>query len=517
MSARLARTRVGWGTLGTAVLVVTAACGTTVPADQRIAADRSLRGAESLEVSDAPEGTTDTTLDAGPTASGSAGDAAPDQAVGGSAVARPGAAAGAPVQQAGGRAPIAPGTHGVTDSTVEVGLMEFDPTESNAVNRATGGGNLNAENAMSGRQVDAEVVKYINAHGGLGGRKVVPVYAQQSVVQYATASGRQRQQQQACDTLTQDHHVFFISGAGATEDLMLDCAVRTKTPIMANRIMAYPSEQVAASPYWYAPNGLTGEHRERALANELLDQGFFTPGAKVALMIEDRPGIRAGVARGMKPVLQAAKVNVVQEIIYPDFLASPWDTYILRLKQLQVTHVVMSATSGASQSARSMMEKAESGAFRPRWGIASDNRPKDLFTQNAPVEQLKRVQGMGWSQSEDIDLPSTKDSVTSSADAICRQIVPKAEGENRRANCEFFFFLKAVFDRMTVVSPEGFARAAESMGTGYVGLFTVNGMTRFGPGRHDGPETIQALAFDPRCGEAAPCFRYVSPPHPMKR
>jgi hypothetical protein len=517
MSAHSARTRVRWGTIGTAVLVVTAACGTTVPADQRITADRSLRGDDSLEVSAAPEGTTDTTLDAGPVASGSAGDAAPDQAVGGSAVARPGAAAGAAVQQAGGRAPIAPGTHGVTDSTVEVGLMEFDPTESNAVNRATGGGNLNGENAMTGRQVDAEVVKYINAHGGLGGRKVVPVYAQQSVVQYATASGRQRQQQQACDTLTQDHHVFFISGAGATEDLMLDCAVRTKTPLMANRIMAYPSEQVAASAYWYAPNGLTGEHRERALANELLDQGFFTPGAKVALMIEDRPGIRAGVARGMKPVLQAAKVDVVQEIVYPDFLASPWDTYILRLKQLQVTHVVMSATSGASQSARSMMEKAESSAFRPRWGIASDNRPKDLFTQNAPVEQLKRAQGMGWSQSEDIDLPSMRDSVTSSADAICRQIVPKAEGENRRANCEFFFFLKAVFDRMTVVSPEGFARAAESMGTGYVGLFTVNGTTRFGPGRHDGPETIQAFAFDPRCGEAAPCFRYVSPPHPMKR
>jgi hypothetical protein len=509
MSARLARKRVLWGALGTAALVATAACGTTVPADQRIAADRSLRGGNDVEVVDGP-GTTDTTL----TTTASAG----NTAVGpnGAATNRPGGSSNTPVRQAGGLAPIAPGTHGVTDTTVEVGLMEFDPMESNAVNTATGGGNTNAEGAMSGRQIDAEVVKYINAHGGLGGRKVVPIYARQSVVQYATASGRQRQQQQACDALTQDHHVFFISGAGATEELMLDCAVRTKTPIMANRIMTYPSPEVAVSPYWWAPNGLTGEHRERALANELLDQGFFTPGAKVALMIEDRPGIRAGVERGMEPVLRAAKVDY-QRIIYPDFLASPWETYVLQLKQSGVTHVVMSATSGASQSARSMMEKAESGDFHPRWGIATDNRPKDLYSQNAPVAQLKRTQGMGWSQDEDIDLATTRDGITSSSDAICRQIVPKAESENRRAQCEFFFFLKAVFDRMTVVSPEGFAKAAESMGTGYVGLFTLNGFTRFGPGRHDGPETIQAFAYDPRCGEAAPCFRYVSPPHAMKR
>jgi hypothetical protein len=164
-----------------------------------------------------------------------------------------------------------------------------------------------------------------------------------------------------------------------------------------------------------------------------------------------------------------------------------------------------------------MMEKAESGDFHPRWGIATDNRPKDLFSQNAPVSQLQRTQGMGWSQSEDIDLISARDNISSSADALCRQIVPKTNGEDRRAQCEFFFFLKAVFDRMTVVSPGGFAQAAESMGTGYVGLFTLNGLTRFGPGRHDGPETIQAFAFDPRCGEAAPCFKYVSPPHAMKR
>jgi hypothetical protein len=212
MGAHLARRRTYVGILGAVLLA--AACGTTVPADQRVAAGRSLDGG-AVEAGDSLEGSTDTTL----AASGSAG----ASSAAGRRATQTAAPTGGPAQQTRGKAPIAPGTHGVTDTTVEVGLMEFDPTESNAVNRATGGGDINGEGAMSGRQIDAEVVKYINAHGGLGGRKVVPIYASQSVVQYATASGRQRQQQQACDTLTADHHVFFLSGAGATEELMLDC------------------------------------------------------------------------------------------------------------------------------------------------------------------------------------------------------------------------------------------------------------------------------------------------------
>ena len=412
--------------------------------------------------------------------------------------------------------PVAPGTHGVTDTTIKVGILEYNTTESNAVNAATGGGGVHQEGALTGRQVSDAVVEWFNAHGGLAGRAIQPVYVDQSVIQYATASGRQREQQRACDAFTQDEHVFFINGAGATEELMVDCAARTQTPIMANRIQVYPDEQRFASvaDYWYAPHGFVAEHRERALANELVAQGFFTPGARVALMIEDRPGIRNGVEHGAKPVLQAAGVNIVSEVVYPDFLASPWDTYILQFQTNDVTHIVMSATSGASQSTRSMMTAAENQGFRPRWGIATDNRPKDLFVSDAPREQLANTQGMGWSAPEDIDVELE----ASATDVLCGQIVPNSTTESRRPFCELFFFLRAAFDRMDEISPAAFARAVESLDNGYVGLFTLNGATRFGPGRHDGPDLAQAMYFDDRCGqEGAPCFKYVGEPHPMAR
>jgi hypothetical protein len=506
-----------WG--GLAALVLVAACGSTVPHDQRLAAERAGTGTggEAVGVTGDAELEAVPGTDAGVTTPADVATTGPATATGAGVTTGSGSTAGAPAaaRATGGRIPVAPGTPGVSDTAIKIGILEYDSAAGDAINLATGGGDVNGESSMTGRQVYEAVAEYMNARGGLAGRKIQPVFVAQDVSQYATPSGRQREQQRACDAFTQDHKVFFMNGAGATEELMVDCAARHRTPIMASRIQVYPDERrfAAVAPYWYAPHGFTAEHRERGLAHELLANGFFGRGAKVGLLIEDRPGIRTGVARA-KQVLEGAGIDIAAEIVYPDFLASPWDTYILQLQARGVTHVVMSATSGASQSARSMMQAAESQRWRPKWGIATDNRPKDLFVSNAPREQLANTWGMGWSAAEDIDIAAE----VSGPNAQCRQIVPKGGAESRRVACELYFFLKAAFDRMTVISAPAFARAVESLGTSYVGQFTINGMTRFGPGRHDGPELVRTFTFDPRCGqEGAACFRYVGPPHPMKR
>jgi hypothetical protein len=494
-----------------ALVFLAAACGTTVPHDQRVAA-QSRSGSEFASGSadaEVPEEVSDTTLPA----ESAAGEAV--VAAGGAAAPTPsGGGVGAAGAATARQVSVAPGTRGVTDTSLKIGILDYNTAAGNAINLATGGGEVAEEGALNNRQTYEAVIEYVNRKGGLAGRKIVPVFVPQDVAQYATASGRQREQQRACDAFTQDHQVFAIQGAGATEELMQDCAVRNKTLLLASRIQSYPDQKrfAAISDYWYAPHGFVAERRERGLAFELLAQGFFTKGAKVALMIEDRPGIRSGVSAA-KRVLQEAGVQVAHEIVYPDFLTSPWETYILQLQQRGVTHVVMSATSGASQSTRSMMQAAENQRFRPRWGIATDNRPKDLFGSNAPREQLANTQGMGWSGAEDIQVRLED----SRAGAECLQAVPKGTAEDRHVACDLVFFLRSVFERIQVISPAGFARAAESLGTGYVGQYTHGGVSRFGPGRHDGVEVVRAFAFDDRCGqEGASCFKYVNGAHPLK-
>jgi hypothetical protein len=160
------------------------------------------------------------------------------------------------------------------------------------------------------------------------------------------------------------------------------------------------------------------------------------------------------------------------------------------------------------------MQVSENQGYRPRWGIASDNKPRELFVSDAPRAQLVNTQGMGWMGLEDIE-PRY---LASSANALCRQIAPEATDEERRMACEFLFFLRAAFDRIEIISPDGFAKAVESLGTGYVGQWNHDGASVFGPGRHDGPELVRPFQFDDRCGqEGAPCFKYVGPPRPLRR
>jgi hypothetical protein len=281
---------------------------------------------------------------------------------------------------------------------------------------------------------------------------------------------------------------------------------------------AYPSQRMFESiaPYWYAPHLMVADRRERALAKTLVADGFFTPGAKVGILIEDNPGIRAGVEAGMKPALEAAGVDVVAEAVYPDPIDSPWSTYVLKFQSAGVTHLVMSTTAYLWAPSLFMMRASDSQGFRPRWGLGSDHYPSQLDKVGAPRAQLARVQGMGWIPLR--DLGPTKS--VSAQEELCVQILTKAgfpSGPGGGDFCEFPFFLKAALDRADVISPEGLAQAVGRLGTEYVSSVTVDGATQFAPGRHDGPSSMRSFGFNDRCGqdEGAPCFRYTSPTRPI--
>lgn len=415
------------------------------------------------------------------------------------------------------KVPVASGTHGVTDTTIEIGIADADVGSSmTAVNGASGSNNTSGPTGgASIKSIVNAVVAHLNAEGGLAGRQIVPVYAYVDAAAYFTPAQRQQQQQRACAEWTEDHHVFAFAAMGMNEELVFDCAAESGTPMVAIGYQGYLDQArfEKMAPYWYAPHGLIAERRERAMAKELLAQGFFTPGAKVAVMTEDRPSIRRGVDLGLKPVLAAAGIEVT-EIVYPDPTSSPWSNYALQLKTADVSHVVMSATSFSMFPTLFMMQAVDSQQHYPRWAIASDHEPASLAQFGAPRAQLANTQGMAWRPARDTGTTAA----LSSSDVACRGIMKKANLPETAGGpfCEFFFFLKAGFDRMGVISPAAFAQAVESVGTGYVGTTTIGGATAFGPARHDGTTVVSALAFDERCGQqGAPCFKYVGSPHPL--
>ncbi|MCA1846168.1 MAG: hypothetical protein LC792_23845, partial [Actinobacteria bacterium] len=122
--------------------------------------------------------------------------------------------------------------------------------------------------------------------------------------------------------------------------------------------------------------------------------------------------------------------------------------------------------------------------------------------------------GMGWRVVRD-----TGDTApVSPTEIACRDIMKRASlPETAGATfCENFFFLKAGFDRMSVISPAAFSQAVNGLGKSYVGYLNIGGATSFNAAKHDGPTVVSALAYDNRCtSSGVTCFKYVGAPHPM--
>lgn len=214
--------------------------------------------------------------------------------------------------------PAGDGVKGVTDDEIVIGLSTRDAAATSATAGELSGGVTEEGTPID--KVQAAIIDYINETGGIAGRQVKPVYAFYDITQSNAKADRQRQQQAMCVSWTEDNEVFaMVNTHAATHELWFDCARESETPFLASITVAVPSQEQfdAMSDYWYTPPLMIADHREQAVTSFLLDHGFFEEGAKVGLMIEDTPGIRAGVENGLKPVLDEAGIEIAAEIVYP--------------------------------------------------------------------------------------------------------------------------------------------------------------------------------------------------------
>jgi ABC-type branched-subunit amino acid transport system substrate-binding protein len=405
--------------------------------------------------------------------------------------------------------PTGEGVHGVTDDTIKIGLVQTAPgTNSEAVNSAAGTDLDAAEADMANAQLT--VVDYINENGGMAGRQVEPVFYFFDTANYFSPSGRQQENQRACATFTEDEQVFAFVTVALSEELILDCSEQSETPMVSVYYHAYPSEDRVEqmSDFWYAPDNFTAERRERTLVDFLDGLDWFDDDPNVAIMIEDKPGIREGVEDGLKPTLEDLGIEPALEIVYPDFYESPWPNYILQLQSAEVTHVIFSASTQPGFAALSMMKAAEEQGYRPQWAGGSDTGFAALPQLGAPVEQMLNYTGMGWEpgyfDTGDFDTPQSE------AGELCKRLMDSA-GEPVNAGapvCEYLFFLKAALDAAPEISPAGLAAGVEGLGDTHAGVLTLGGGMSFGPGKHDGIAVVQRVAYD----EQTSLMEYIGEP-----
>jgi hypothetical protein len=495
------------GSLG--LILACAACGSTVQRRGALgrAADQSLGTSSADSSSDAGAGGAGTNA-AGDTAGAGAG--ATGQ--GGSTAA---ARAKARAQGAAGGGGGTPADHGVQATQITIGVSYVE--NAGAANAAIGGKGITTGNEKQDAQI---VIDDVNRHGGVLGRKVVPLFYvrdAQSTAPVAT------QAQAECVFYTQDHKVFAVlQGNGPIDWAMKPCLNGAGVPAITSHISSLDDDTPnGGANVDVAGMGVTrmGQAMVAAIqSNQWLspwNAATGAPGAtsaKVGVVGYDLPAVRHAIDRVVVPGLKAlGHAPDPADVILIPVPASQSDTAAsasalqsanLKLRSDGVDHVVLFDQGGAMTLLFS--NEAYSQRYFPRYAGSSSNGFQALLSGGSiQAQTLVGVVGAGWEPV--IDLPFSDKGPFVSADRTrCLQLLNAGGQKFSDANaeavalsyCDKLYFLQRAVDVAGTPTLAAYVAAVDGLGS----FPTSRGIeARFAAGRHDGASAFYGFGFDSGC------------------
>lgn len=174
---------------------------------------------------------------------------------------------------------------GVTATTINIAGV-YDP-DASAADSALGLANANPGDTKA--QTDA-IVSYINAHGGIAGRKVNIVWYMLSVQNNAAQSA-----QAACATWTQDNKIFVQFDDNPILD---QCTANAHGVGISSGLVAETTPALQQFPSDVNLDGFTIDRGDKVTIDGLGQQGYFSPGAKVGVVTWDENDYRYGTTAG---------------------------------------------------------------------------------------------------------------------------------------------------------------------------------------------------------------------------
>ena len=486
--------------------LVAAACNSTTrlarPKSRLSSGAGATAGAAGSSASNEPGsgGVADSGSAVGGTSTGSATATQGGRATAGSATGGPAASGG----RSASAANIPMGV-GVTATEIKIGVEAAK--DINAATAAVGAKTDNPEEADTTKAV----VDYLNAHGGMAGRKINLVT---HVVDKTTGTWNS-QNQATCSAFTEDAKVFAVmSSSVGGNDSLAACLAQHNTPLAEVNYWPYDAvsyRQLGA--YLYQPSRMTPDRWTPAYVDGLVETGFFDKGAKIGLVKMDAP-VFERMATGIKSRLAAHGLSLTDEaaVTTPTSVADigtvggQLNNVILSFRSKNVDHVIFAEYNGIIPFV--MTSEAEGQSYRPRYGLSSSDLPNTVASQ-APAAQLARAIAVGWMPANDV--VNTEDKRGGNY-ALCNKIAHD-EGVQGGAGgqrlymgyaCDGLFFLKAALDRATALTPAGLRAAAEGLGATFDSPFTYS--TQLGPGRHDGASSVRFSTYDAGCT----CFKYLN-------
>jgi hypothetical protein len=394
----------------------------------------------------------------------------------------------------------------VSREPIEIGALAYKNVAGFAGQLGTEGLDLGDNKA----QIRA-VVKYMNAHGGLLGRPIVPViYEFDSTTTRSYAAIDQEQ----CSLWTEDHQVFaaVVPSGGDATHIVPQCLNKRGVPMFALSTGNYAlKEHFVRWPLLIEPTYLSMERAYRTLIRRLHANKYFAKGAKVGLLRFGQPHWKRVADQVVKPELAKVGVKLTDEFVFsvpqstPEFanVATQAQSAQLRFLSKGIDHVIIMDV--AALIAGQFPVSAESNGYRPRYALTTDSNP-NLTAENAPAAQLKGAIGIGWRITDDAEY--VRDPTRNGAGAKrCKEML-QAGGQKLDERlfgmnyCDLLLPIQAAVAKGGTLAPGSFTNSLHTLGAGYVPATTF--ATRFSSSKHDAPSFVRDVAFVESCT----CFRF---------
>jgi hypothetical protein len=355
---------------------------------------------------------------------------------------------------------------------------------------------------------DSVFVNYVNAHGGLLGRKVTPLY-------FTYDPTNEQSEDAACLSATQDHAIFAAidSGGGLSFQAQLCFTAQNRTPLLALGSFGTPAQvytQALGNLFTIEASGI------RALGNAayLLASRGVLKGKHIGILDRDFPGTVQTVKDGMIAVLKQLGYSVAYryDMSMDDGTASSQTPVAVHEMQAHGVDTLMLLTDFITGT--EFVQAADKTAYRPLY-ITSDfeSETNDTSVQAMPTS----FQAVGVTASRvgewRVGLPEP------AVDASCRQIYTAATGSTPQRSDNAYAAALLSCGLVDV-----FARAARGAGpvltrAAYVGAlqqigsiaYPYYGGFSYRPGKRDGTDAVRPIVYRQSCTCWVPVGNFVPP------
>ena len=482
--------------------VLLTSCGSTVAVRSQVLGNDGLGGGAGTQ-----DPGTSVTSGSGSTSGGSG-------LVGGTSTTGTGTSGGATTgsgSQTAGTVPVGPSAPAGTRVTSPLSIGVVLTATSNAEAFGVSFGNTYSE-----RQVDDAVINSLNAHGGLAGRKVVPVYAQTDT----GSSNWETDFSAACATFTQDHHVVAVLGYVFNYFRSFEGCLSAKgIPHLSTGFNVPDREELARFPLQLDLDVPTIDRRGLLkLVGGAQDQ-VLTSKNRIGLLTDTCPGTPSSLEHVFLPAASKLGLKVVKtvSISCPNGNADSagavraLQSAVLSFASANVDRVILHASSeGPALLLFSL--SAESQGYRPTYVVSSLANLEALRAE-FPANQIGNIHGYGWMPTQDVpprDYPKPN-ALQQRCLALLKSasIRPSAGPDYYYAYnfCESLFVYEQALLK-TGGDSEGrrVVSAVKGLGTSFASL-TNDGGSAFDPSHPDAPRSMRHLLYAGSCS----CFRYTGP------